>query len=119
MLIVCMSVMILWTSVATVSLCVVPLFVCLIGSRQVWLVPRIHFPPATWTVDFVCLVWLRSCPESISDLVTNGLVQPVSEAIRNGSQNIVIMVHMSSRPLPPLESWTLLFLYSFLIVSVI
>ena len=104
MLIFGMSVMILWTSVATVSLCVAPLFVCLIGSRQVWLVPRIRFPPATWTVDFVCLVWLRSRPESISDLVTKGLVQPVSEAIRNGSPDAVVMVHMSNSPLPPLES---------------
>ena len=69
-----MSVMILWTPVAIVSLCVVPLFVRLIGSRQVWLVPRIRFPPATCIVDFVWLVWLRSCPESISDLVTKGLV---------------------------------------------
>ena len=113
-----MSAMILWTSVAIVSLCVAPLFVHLIGSRQVWLVPRIRFPPATCIVDFVCLVWLRSCPESISDLVTNGLVQPVSEAMRNDSPNAVVMVQMSRRPFPPLEIWTLLFLYSSLIVSV-
>ena len=113
-----MSAIIFWTSVAIVSLCVNPLFVCLIGSRQVWFVPKIRFPPATWIVDFVWLVWLRSCPESIRDFVTKGLVQPVSEAMRNDSPDAVVMVQMSSRPFPPLVICTLLFLYSSLIFSV-
>ena len=57
-------------------------------------------------------MWLRSCPESIRDFVTKGLVQPVSEAMRNDSPDAVVMVQMSSRPFPPLVICTLLFLYS-------
>ena len=54
--------------------------------------PRIRFPPATCIVDVVWLVWLRSCPESISDFVTNGLVHPVSDAMRYDSPEAVVMV---------------------------
>ena len=43
-------------------------------------------------MDVVWLVWLRSCPESISDFVTNGLVHPVSDAMRYDSPEVVVMV---------------------------
>ena len=91
---------------------VLSLLVCFIGSRQVWLVPRILFPPATCTVDFVCVLRLRSFPEAISVSVTSGLVQPVSEAIIKTSPDAVVMLHMSNSPVPFLHSCTLLFLYS-------
>ena len=75
--------------------------------------PRIRFPPATCIVDVVWLVWLRSCPESISDFVTNGLVHPVSDAMRYDSPEAVVMVQMSRRPFPPRVIWTLLFFLCF------
>ena len=74
--------------------------------------PSILLPPATCTVDFVCVLRLRSFPEAISISVTSGLVQPVSEAIINTPPVAVVMLHMSNSPVPFLDSCTLLFLYS-------